>query len=247
MTSHTVKVYPSKVELARADQFAHKIARMAAEKAPIDDTAREMVINRIIDNASVAIASVNRAPVAAARAMALAHPRANGATVFGADPALTVQLLEIASIGPLGELRRPVKSIRDALVLLGTQRLRSWVTLLMLRARRTAPTDELLTVLVRARTCELLAAPDDAAFAFTAGMVSAMDRFLGISATELARILPLGDEILQAAFAGVGAVGHLVQRVIRAESDGRADAAVQAATTPALDWALQSAELLESR
>ena len=39
-----------------------------------------MVINRIIDNASVAIASFNRSPVISAREMALAHPRKNGAT-----------------------------------------------------------------------------------------------------------------------------------------------------------------------
>ena len=42
-----------------------------------------MVINRIIDNASVAIASFNRKPVVSAREMALAHPRKNGATIFG--------------------------------------------------------------------------------------------------------------------------------------------------------------------
>ena len=42
-----------------------------------------MVINRIIDNASVAVASLNRRPVASARAMAIAHPRPTGATVFG--------------------------------------------------------------------------------------------------------------------------------------------------------------------
>jgi 2-methylcitrate dehydratase len=42
-----------------------------------------MVINRIIDNASVAVASLNRRPVASARAMAIAHPRQGGATVFG--------------------------------------------------------------------------------------------------------------------------------------------------------------------
>ena len=44
-----------------------------------------MVINRIIDNASVAIASFQRRPVISAREMALAHPRENGATVFGID------------------------------------------------------------------------------------------------------------------------------------------------------------------
>jgi 2-methylcitrate dehydratase len=41
------------------------------------------VINRIIDNASVAIASVNRHPVASARAQAIAHPRAGGGAIFG--------------------------------------------------------------------------------------------------------------------------------------------------------------------
>ena len=44
-----------------------------------------MVINRIIDNASVAIASFYRKPVVSAREMALAHPRKNGATIFGID------------------------------------------------------------------------------------------------------------------------------------------------------------------
>jgi 2-methylcitrate dehydratase len=42
-----------------------------------------MVINRIIDNAAVALAAINRAPPACARAQALAHPRPGGATVFG--------------------------------------------------------------------------------------------------------------------------------------------------------------------
>ena len=41
-----------------------------------------MVINRIIDNAAVAIASLQRESVSSARDMALAHPREHGATVF---------------------------------------------------------------------------------------------------------------------------------------------------------------------
>lgn len=42
-----------------------------------------MVTNRVIDNAAVALAAINRPPVANARTQALAHPRANGATLFG--------------------------------------------------------------------------------------------------------------------------------------------------------------------
>ena len=42
-----------------------------------------MAINRIIDNASVAIASLNRKAVISSREMALKHHRVNGATLFG--------------------------------------------------------------------------------------------------------------------------------------------------------------------
>ncbi len=83
MRKHLVRVYPSKEKLARENQLAWKIAEIASDKAPIKADVTDMVINRIIDNASVAIASANRRPVASARAMAIAHPRQNGATVFG--------------------------------------------------------------------------------------------------------------------------------------------------------------------
>ncbi len=161
------------------------------------------------------------------------------------DPGLTVQLLEVASIPPLGELRRTVRSIRQALVLLGTQRLRSWVMLLMLRSSRPMPTDELVGVLARARMCELLADGRDAPFAFTAGMVSALDRLLGLPAEELATALPLDDELLAAAFAGTTPVGTLVRAVTEFEAGGPGDAAMHAVSARSLDWAVQSAELLE--
>ncbi|HEY8270877.1 MAG TPA: MmgE/PrpD family protein [Pseudobdellovibrionaceae bacterium] len=83
MKKHSVRVYPSKEPLNRKDQLAWKMAEVAADAAPIKADVLDMVINRIIDNASVAMASANRRPVASARAMAIAHPRANGATVFG--------------------------------------------------------------------------------------------------------------------------------------------------------------------
>jgi len=49
-----------------------------------------MVTCRVIDNAGVALAAINRKPVATARAMALAHPRAAGATLFGLPPTVRV-------------------------------------------------------------------------------------------------------------------------------------------------------------
>jgi len=83
MKKHLVRVYPSKEKLDRKDQLAWKMAEIATDNAPIKEDVIDMVINRIIDNASVAIAAANRRPVASARAMAIAHPRSGGATVFG--------------------------------------------------------------------------------------------------------------------------------------------------------------------
>ena len=83
MILHTVKVYPSKKKLPKKNQLAWKIAEIASDNAKLNKDSVEMVINRIIDNASVAIASLNRKPVISSREMALAHPRKNGATIFG--------------------------------------------------------------------------------------------------------------------------------------------------------------------
>ena len=85
MKNIKVKVYPSVSKLKKKQQLAWKIAEIASDKAKLNEDAIDMVINRIIDNASVAIASLNRKPVISAREMALAHPRKNGATVFGVN------------------------------------------------------------------------------------------------------------------------------------------------------------------
>jgi 2-methylcitrate dehydratase len=91
-TTH-VRVHRSDDGLARTDQLAWRIAACAADPVPVDDDVTEMIINRVIDNAAVAAASLTRGPVAAARAQALAHPRStggDGATVFGQPEDLRV-------------------------------------------------------------------------------------------------------------------------------------------------------------
>lgn len=83
-TTHTVRTYKSSEPLAAADQLAGKLAALAAEQdRPLDDAAVDMVINRVIDNAAVAVASLDRDPVISARGQAEAHPYTPGATVFG--------------------------------------------------------------------------------------------------------------------------------------------------------------------
>jgi len=91
MQMHEVKVHPSKALLKREDQLAWKMAGVATDRVAVQKDVAAMIINRVIDNAAVAIASVNRRPVVSARGMALGHAKkAGGASVFGMPTGTTV-------------------------------------------------------------------------------------------------------------------------------------------------------------
>ena len=79
-TLHTVRVYKSEEPLPREHQLAWRIAAVAAEQLEPAPEVTDMVINRIIDNAAVATASLGRGPILAARAQAEAHPASAGGT-----------------------------------------------------------------------------------------------------------------------------------------------------------------------
>lgn len=85
--THHVRVHRSSEDLAREDQLAWRIAEVAADPVEVEPAVVDMVINRIIDNAAVAAASLTRGPVVAAREQAFTHPASSGGrggTVFGA-------------------------------------------------------------------------------------------------------------------------------------------------------------------
>jgi 2-methylcitrate dehydratase len=67
------------------EQLAWKLAEVAVNAPTPQSDVAEIVVNRIIDNAGVALAAINRRPVVHARAQALAHPRPGGATLLGID------------------------------------------------------------------------------------------------------------------------------------------------------------------
>lgn len=85
MQSHFVRTHRSSERLAREAQLAWAIAEVACDPVPVDIDVIEMILNRIIDNAGVAAASLTHDSVAHARAQALRHPYAPGSTVFGCD------------------------------------------------------------------------------------------------------------------------------------------------------------------
>ncbi len=91
MKLHAVRTHRSDEGLAREDELAWKIAQVAADPVAVEGEVAEMIVNRVIDNAAVAVASLARGPVVAARGQAQARRQADarpgraGAAVFGIE------------------------------------------------------------------------------------------------------------------------------------------------------------------
>lgn len=75
---------------AAQEQLAWRLAELAAAGRPVDPAAAELAGLRLIDNAAVAIAALNRAPVVAARGQAQCFPRAGGARLLGLPASVRV-------------------------------------------------------------------------------------------------------------------------------------------------------------
>ncbi|MFE6859413.1 2-methylcitrate dehydratase PrpD [Nocardia sp. NPDC057668] len=85
MKNHLVRTHRSAEVFPREEHLAWRIAEVAADAVEVAPETEEMIVNRIIDNAAVAAASVTRRPVANARAQAQRHAYTPGATVFGIE------------------------------------------------------------------------------------------------------------------------------------------------------------------
>jgi 2-methylcitrate dehydratase len=94
MIEHKVRVHRSEENLARDGQLAWQLAEVAADRtAEVPAEVTDMVINRVIDNAGVSLASLHRSPAVTARVQALRHaPPAGraGSTVVGRDASVRV-------------------------------------------------------------------------------------------------------------------------------------------------------------
>ncbi len=171
--------------------------------------------------------------------------------VLRADPGLVLRLLRLANASSNG-LNRVIGSITDAVVLLGLNRLRSWMVLLAMSGPDGAATDA-SPALVRGRTCELLAERQGAGLdpdaAFTVGLLDGIAELLGTDAATLLDGMPPLTPAIQAALRGrdtplrrlLDAVRHYNQERPPAESQaGPARSELGAAYLAALAWTTRS-------
>ncbi len=172
--------------------------------------------------------------------------------VVRTDLALNYRVLRAANAASSG-LSRRVESIRDALVLLGLQRLRSWLLLMVLADSGKPNEEQLATAMTRARTCELVATEVRGArpeSAFIVGVLSGLDLVLGLPMEAIADRLPLADDLRAALIEHSGPLGQILKAVIayeRGDDDGVAASSLDSfelsrAYLSAVGWSLQVCE-----
>ncbi len=175
--------------------------------------------------------------------------------IIRSDPAMSYQLLQLAGAGAASGMKRTVRTLREALVLVGWRRLQSWVALLLLTEDGTASEEAIATVLIRARMSESLAAaagcqPDAG---YTAGLLSALDIVLSMSVERIVGTLPLDAELRGAVLRGEGPLGYLIADVADYQLGHRegavrsalSEATFRAAAVEALTWTVGMTAVLE--
>lgn len=118
--------------------------------------------------------------------------------------------------------RREINSVREALMLIGTEQVKRWASLLMISSYQSDKPQELIvTAMVRARMCELLAERSrnriDPTQAFTVGLFSTLDALMDMSMEELLDTLSFNASIKLALIGSEGELGHLLQQVLHYE------------------------------
>lgn len=161
--------------------------------------------------------------------------------VVTTDPALSVMLLRLLNSAAYAT-RREIRTVRDALITLGSERVRQWASLVLVGAVASSDESLMATALTRTHTMALLAdgAGLDRSAAETIGLLSVADRLLGVPRSEALADLPLAPEVRDALETGHGPLGALLRVVLLAERglvhEGDPEA-VAAAQRAAFAWA----------
>lgn len=136
------------------------------------------------------------------------------------DVALSFRLLRYVNSAFFG-LRGDVRSIGQALALLGLENVKRWATLSVLASIDDKPTELTVTALIRAHFCELAGAQLGIAGAgelFTLGLFSVLDAMMDAPMVDVIASLPLAAEMRDALVSRKGKRGLLLQCVTGLET-----------------------------
>lgn len=138
---------------------------------------------------------------------------------LGFDVSLSYKMLKLIN-SAVFNLPRKVDSIRQAIVFLGRNKLRSWASLMALSSMDDRPSEMLHLTMVRAKMCELLsetAGLSDQESFFTVGLFSGLDILMERELAELIKPLPLNQNIVDALIKYEGDCGEALKCVLAYE------------------------------
>ncbi|WP_150048006.1 MULTISPECIES: EAL and HDOD domain-containing protein [Methylomonas] len=124
------------------------------------------------------------------------------------DAGLTYKLLHYINSASFA-LPNKIKSIQQALTILGLKEIKRWVNILTLSAMSAKPTSVLQNILIRAKMCELLALElnQEPETFFLVGLLSGLDSILDMSLEKVLEQLPISEPITQAILVKSGHAG----------------------------------------
>ncbi|BDX06204.1 EAL and HDOD domain-containing protein [Planctobacterium marinum] len=155
--------------------------------------------------------------------MAEDEPNINKITrAFEIDVNMSFKLLKYAQSSLFNRAQKEISNIKQAIVAIGLQELRRFVSLMFTAQFKTDKPHELTVMsLTRARFCESIAALPgqkiDKSSAFLVGLLSLLDAMLDTSIEELLAKLPLSESIKTALIKGEGLMADYINLVRRYE------------------------------
>ena len=172
---------------------------------------------RHLPDRTVPVGSVDR--LRAAVALRAAPTFEEVEDIVAGDPGLTIRLLRFANSAAVGARRR-FSSVREAMMLLGAERVRQFMLIVLLSELGEGRPALVSAALMRARLCEHLAVAlgtADPNTAFTAGILSTVDALLDQPLFEVIKTLPVTEELRWAVLGRSGPVGTILDMAIRFE------------------------------
>lgn len=149
--------------------------------------------------------------------------------IFRRDPGLSYHLLRIVNSVGTGPNRK-ISSLAQAILILGRQQLKRWLSLLLFSAAKEDRRSAMLQAqaAVRARSMELLAKTagldkSRQELAFMTGMFSLLGILFGLPLPEVLKPLQIGDLLLNALLRHENELGSLLQAVELAEGGNAAE------------------------
>jgi EAL and modified HD-GYP domain-containing signal transduction protein len=154
-------------------------------------------------------------------------------TLISQDVGLSYKLLKLVNSGYYS-LATTVKSIRQAISLIGLSQLRGWMMLLMMSTVDDKPHELTNIALQRAKMCEMIGkalGESQAESFFLAGLFSVLDAIMDIPMSQVVSSIPLADDVVHALTKREGKIGLALNTVIAVEQ-GSWDQVLQCGVQP---------------